>query len=50
MKSANDDQKLIVLNILLGYLNLLGEGLANVLNSMSVLEKLLKSFVQVRLL
>ena len=48
MKSANDEDKLIHLNILLGYFNLLGDRLADVLHSLSVLEKLLKSFVQVQ--
>ena len=48
MKSANDEDKLIHLNILLGYFNLFGDRLADVLHSLSVLEKLLKSFVQVQ--
>ena len=47
MKSASDEDKLIHLNVLLGYFNLLGDRLADVLNSLSILEKLLKSFVQV---
>ena len=50
MKSTNDDQKIIILNVLLGYFNLLGDRLTDVLNSISVLEKLLKSFIQVRFL
>ena len=50
MKSANDDKKIITLSVLLGYFNLLGDRLANVLNSMPVLEKLLKSFIQVSFL
>ena len=47
MRSSSDDQKLVVLNILLGYFNLLGDKLADILTSISVLEKLIKSFIQV---
>lgn len=48
MRSSNDDQKVHVLNVLLGLFNLLGHKLADILNSLSLLEKLLKSFIQVR--
>lgn len=48
MRSMNDDQKLISLNIVLGYFNLMGKQLSKVFNSITMLEKIMKSFIQVR--
>ena len=47
MRGADDDQKLMFLNIIAGYFNLLESQISKVLNSMVMLEKIIKSFIQV---
>ncbi len=47
MRSADDKQKLTVLNSVLGYITFLGSQIAKVFNSLTMLEKIVKAFLQV---
>eukprot|EP00794_Sanderia_malayensis_P005518 gene5518-6203_t len=46
MKRVNDKEKLIVLNSILGYITFLGCDVAKVFNSLTILEKVVKAFLQ----
>ena len=47
MHSAGDEKKLFVLNLISGYLNLIGYRISSILNSSVHLDKLMKALLQV---
>ncbi len=47
MQGGNEKQKLMILNAVLGYITLLGDKISKVFNTLAMLDKVVKAFLQV---